>query len=53
MAKAVEIDGKTYRVRRGKLVEIPAEWVGKIVHSRTKRARKSNKEISRRTRKSK
>jgi hypothetical protein len=29
MAKRVVIDGKFYRERRGRLVEIPAAWLGK------------------------
>ena len=41
MAKAVEIDGKLHRMRRGKLVEIPAEWVGKIPTEKTIRQRPS------------
>lgn len=28
--KRIEHDGKFYRKRRGKLVEIPAKWVGKV-----------------------
>lgn len=28
--KPVTIDGETYRVRRGKLVLIPSEWVGRV-----------------------
>jgi hypothetical protein len=39
--KRVEKDGKFYRMRRGKLVEIPAEWVGEVVHARTMRERRS------------
>ena len=35
MARRIEIDGKFYRIRRGKLVEIPAEWVGRTVAHRT------------------
>lgn len=41
MSKRVEIDGKFYRMRRGKLVEIPAEWVGQIPTARTIRNRPS------------
>jgi hypothetical protein len=41
MGKVIEKDGKKYRIRRGKLVEIPPEWVGKIVHDATKRKRKA------------
>lgn len=43
MPKAVIIDGKTYRERRGKLVEVPAEWVGKIPHDQTMRKRPSKR----------
>ena len=35
MAKVIERDGKHYRIRRGKEVEIPAEWVGKTVSKQT------------------
>ena len=31
----IEKDGKTFRMRRGKLVEIPPEWVGNTVARRT------------------
>lgn len=41
MAKRVEIDGHFYRWRRGKLVQIPDEWVGKTLHPQTKRKRPS------------
>lgn len=41
MAKRIEIDGKFYRERRGKLVEIPAEWVGKFPTEQTIRKRGS------------
>lgn len=40
MAKRIEIDGTFYRVRRGKLVKIPDEWVGKITTKSTIRDRK-------------
>ena len=33
-------DGCYYRVRRGKLVAIPAKWVGKTVHAQTRRKRR-------------
>jgi hypothetical protein len=39
--KRIEKDGKFYRMRRGKLVEIPAEWVGEVVHPQTIRERPS------------
>lgn len=42
MAKMIEKDGKCYRMRRGKLVEIPPEWVGKITHKSTRRKRKNS-----------
>lgn len=48
--KLFEIDGKYYRKRRGVLVLIPDEWVGKVTHKQTIRKRNS---ISRRTRKNK
>lgn len=41
MAKLIQKDGKQYRMRRGKLVEIPEEWVGKITHASTIRKRPS------------
>lgn len=41
MAKLVEKDGKHYRMRRGKLVEIPQEWVGQVPHPATIRKRPS------------
>ena len=43
MAKAIEKDGKKYRMRRGKLVEIPAEWVGKVPGKQTISKRKSKR----------
>ena len=42
-AKRIEIDGKFFRYRRGKLVEIPRKWVGKFPTKRTIRNRKSKK----------
>lgn len=41
MSKRIEIEGKFYRERRGKMVEIPIEWVGKIVTKQRKRHRLS------------
>jgi hypothetical protein len=40
---------KKCRIRRGKLVEIPEEWVGKIPHKQTirKRQSKQTKKIKR------
>lgn len=42
MSKLIEKDGKFYRMRRGKLVEIPNEWVGKVPHGNTMRKRNSH-----------
>lgn len=39
--KRMEKDGKFYRMRRGKLVEIPAEWIGEVVYRQTVRERAS------------
>lgn len=39
---------KIFRNRRGKLVEIPNEWVGKVCHPQTIRKRKSKKGQGRR-----
>lgn len=41
MAKRIEIDGKFYRRRRGKLVLIPEKWVGRHPTSQTIRKRPS------------
>lgn len=38
--KRIEINGKFFRKREGKLVQIPDEWVGKTVHPQTIRKRK-------------
>ncbi|KKN54362.1 hypothetical protein LCGC14_0593400 [marine sediment metagenome] len=43
MSKLIKKDGKYYRWRRGRLVEIPPEWVGKVTHPQTIRKRKSKK----------
>ena len=40
--KAIIEDGKVFRIRRGKKVEVPPEWVGVIPTKRTKRHRASN-----------
>lgn len=48
MAKRIEIDGKFYRRRRGGLVEIPTEWVGKVTHPQTIAKRASKKGRGRR-----
>lgn len=47
MAKRVEQNGKIFRIRRGKLVEIPKKWAGQTVHTQTKKKRQP---VSRRTR---
>ena len=41
MGKRIEKDGKFYRLRRGRLVEIPAEWVGQVAHPQSIRKRRS------------
>ena len=41
MAKRRQINGKWYRQRRGKWVEIPAEWVGQTTHPQSIRKRQS------------
>lgn len=51
--KRIEIDGKYYRWRRGRLVEIPASWLYKVPNNNTMNKRKSRRSISRRTRKNK
>jgi hypothetical protein len=35
----INIDGKPHRKRRGKLVEIPTAWLGKIPHNTKRRSR--------------
>jgi hypothetical protein len=42
--RTVEVDGKVMRLRRGKLVEIPPEWVGKVTHKQTIRKRVSKQD---------
>ena len=51
MGKLFEIDGKHYRIRRKKLVEIPPEWVGEVTHPQTIRKRKTTRsaKLDRRT----
>lgn len=46
--KRIDINGKAYRKRRGRLVEIPEEWVGKVTHPQTIRKRPSKKYQGRR-----
>jgi len=37
----IEFEGKFFRVRRGKVVEIPHQWVGKVTSRQTINARSS------------
>jgi len=46
--RLLQIDGKFYRRRRGRLVEIPEQWVGKVTHPETVRKRKSKRGKGRR-----
>lgn len=39
--KPIFKDGKVYRIRRGKMVEIPPEWVGKTVSAQSVNKRPS------------
>lgn len=48
--KRIEIDGKFYRMRRGKLVEIPVKWLGNITTAKTIRQRKLAAKAYKRTR---
>ena len=41
MGRRFEADGEFFRVRRGKTVKIPAEWVDKVPHEQTIRKRAS------------
>lgn len=41
MSKRIEIDDRFFRARRGMLVEIPKEWVGKTLAGQTKSKRQS------------
>lgn len=50
MSKVIEADDGYYRIRRGKQVRIPNEWVGKTVHPQTIRKRKSKDEGLNKTR---
>jgi len=47
MSKRVFLNGKYYRMRRGKLVEIPAEWVGKVTTRQTINRRKESARLKR------
>lgn len=48
MAKMVLVDGVPHRMRRGKLVPIPKEWVGRHTTPKTIRQRKRTAEYRRR-----
>lgn len=50
MAKMVYVDGVWCRWRRGKLVQIPAKWLGKVPSKRTINARQSKKSTKARRR---
>lgn len=41
MTGRVLVDGEWHRWRRGRLVPIPAAWVGQTLHPQTKRKRPS------------
>ncbi len=41
MAKPIKEDGKVFRLRRGKLVQVPPEWVGKVTSRQTINGRPS------------
>lgn len=43
MAKRIKVDGHFYRMREGKLVQIPDEWVGQVCYPQTIRKRQSKK----------
>jgi hypothetical protein len=43
MAKRIMIDGVPHRMRRGKLVPIPSEWVGRTTHPQTIKKRPSKR----------
>ena len=49
MSKVIEQNGRFFRVRRGKLVEIPAEWLGRATSAQTRRARAVDARLKRRT----
>ena len=44
MAKIIKTAEESFRIRRGKLVKIPEEWIGKTVHHRTKKKRRLKRE---------
>jgi len=46
--KRIEIDGKFFRLRKGRLVEIPAQWLGQVTYPQTIRKRASKRGQGRR-----
>lgn len=40
------IDGRVYRLRRGRWVEVPPQWVGKVASKQTKKRRRLENRIS-------
>jgi hypothetical protein len=48
--KLINKDGQFFRMRRGKLVEVPIEWIGQVPNNNTMAKRQP---IKRRTRKNK
>ncbi len=50
MSKRLEFGNRFFRWRRGKLVEIPTEWVGNTTHPQTLSKRRSKKGQGRRFR---
>lgn len=46
----ISIDGVYYRMRRGNLVPIPAEWQGNVAHPQTIRKRKHRRKKNRNVR---
>ena len=49
MSKVIEQDGRFFRMRRGRLVEIPPGWVGQTASAQTRRARATDARLKRRT----
>lgn len=47
MSKRICLGGKYYRTRRGKLAEIPAEWVGRFTTRQTINRRKEGARLKR------
>lgn len=49
MAKLKQVDGKSYRQRRAKWVEIPMEWVGRVFSRKERHPYEPNERIRRAT----